>query len=424
MKFYINSSDRFINVFLRGLTLVSRFGLLLFLAKFLDPEKVGEYGLLAASIGYLVYVIGFEFYVYSNREVALNNNEVQLFFLKNQLTLGLLTYLFIMPLVWIFFKYASLPLIYLHLGMVILLFDYISLELYRYLVATQQQLKAGLLLFIRSGLWPFFVVLAMFLYDDIKNLDSVLYFWSFGSFASVVYGIYILDIQLPNNLKSFYVYDIAWIRRGLKITFPYFLAALSVQAIFVLDRFFLESILGLDILAVYVLFIGIIFAIISFIDAGIFAYLYPKLLVMAKDQEFNAFYKLFNKMIIQVVFSIVTLSSLVGVFYFYGVEYLDNEVYREYWIILPLLLLMVFFQLLGTAYQIGLYALNKDAIISNIKISLIFVFILLVWLCMQVFLLYAIPLALIFVFILQLTLYFYYFKKYKVKNYHLKINKL
>ena len=422
MKFYLNSSDRFINILLRGLTLVSRFGLLFFLAKFLDPEKVGEFGLLVASIGYLVYVIGFEFYVYSNREVALNNNETQLFFLKNQLTLGLFTYLCIMPIIWIFFKYLSLPLIYLNIGMAILLFDYISLELYRYLVATQRQLKAGLLLFMRSGLWPLFVVLVMFFYDGFKNLDSVLYFWAFGSFTSVVYGVYILDIQLPNNFKWFYVYDFAWIRRGLKITFLYFLAALSVQAVFVLDRFLLESILGLDILAVYVLFISIIFAITSFIDAGVFAYLYPKLLVMAKDQEFIAFYKLFNEMINQVLFCVVTLSSLVGVLYFYGVEYLDNEVYREYWFILPLLLLMVFFQLLGTCYQFGLYALNEDRVISYTKISLIFVFILLFWLCKQASALYAIPFALIFLFILQLLLYLYFFKKYKVEIYHLKVN--
>lgn len=44
--------SRLINVSLRGGTLVCKFLLIFFLAKFLSPEEVGLFGLIVASIGY------------------------------------------------------------------------------------------------------------------------------------------------------------------------------------------------------------------------------------------------------------------------------------------------------------------------------------------------------------------------------------
>ena len=60
---------RVANITLRGMTLVSKFVLLFFLAKFLQASEVGLYGLLSATIGYALYVIGFEFYNFSTREM-------------------------------------------------------------------------------------------------------------------------------------------------------------------------------------------------------------------------------------------------------------------------------------------------------------------------------------------------------------------
>jgi hypothetical protein len=52
---------RLINISLRGMTLVSKFLLIFFLAGFLEPKELGLYGLLAATIGYSMYLLGFEF---------------------------------------------------------------------------------------------------------------------------------------------------------------------------------------------------------------------------------------------------------------------------------------------------------------------------------------------------------------------------
>ena len=406
-------TERFFNVFLRGVTLLSRFALLLFLAKFLEPRDVGSYGLLTAVIGYFVYIVGFEFYVYANREVISHNNKLQFYYLKNQLFFGLGVYLISIPVVLSVFKLSNLPFEYFYLSLMILFSEYVSLELYRHLVATSLQLKASFLLFIRSGLWPIVATSGMIFYEELQYIDFILYSWLTASMVATIYGAYILGFKWPVNYKSFFLCDLAWVKKGVNLTFLYFLAALSVQAIFTVDRFIFESIVGLEVLAAYILFISFIFAIASFVDSGVFAYLYPRLVAIAGNKKYFEFYDVFNGMIKQVFWVVMALSIIVSMLYFFGVEYLDRDVYEAYWLMLPLLLIAVFFQLMGMSFQIGLYALHKDKIITYTKISLVFIFLLMVGLLVDRFSFYAVPVALIAVFVVQTILYFFYFSVYK-----------
>ena len=60
---------RVLNVFLRGMTLVSKFSLIFVLAKYLDAAELGLYGLVVATVTYSLYLVGLDFYSYSNREI-------------------------------------------------------------------------------------------------------------------------------------------------------------------------------------------------------------------------------------------------------------------------------------------------------------------------------------------------------------------
>ena len=49
--------------------MASKFLFVIFLAKLIEPREVGLFGLLAVSVGYAIYVLGFEFYSFSVREL-------------------------------------------------------------------------------------------------------------------------------------------------------------------------------------------------------------------------------------------------------------------------------------------------------------------------------------------------------------------
>lgn len=61
---------RLINFSLRGATFGTRFLIIFFLAKYLDPAEAGLYGIFTASVGYAMYFVGLDFYTYVCREIV------------------------------------------------------------------------------------------------------------------------------------------------------------------------------------------------------------------------------------------------------------------------------------------------------------------------------------------------------------------
>lgn len=85
---------RLANILLRALTLSSKFLLVFYLAKFLEPAQLGLYGLFAATIGYALYILGLEFYTFSTREFIKTPSSEWGNYLKSQTYLTLTIYLF------------------------------------------------------------------------------------------------------------------------------------------------------------------------------------------------------------------------------------------------------------------------------------------------------------------------------------------
>ena len=80
---------RALNVAMHGVTLASRFVLIFFLARFLEPTQLGLYGLLTVTIGYSLYFLGFDFYTFTTREILKRERHEWGGLLKDQCALSL-----------------------------------------------------------------------------------------------------------------------------------------------------------------------------------------------------------------------------------------------------------------------------------------------------------------------------------------------
>lgn len=98
-----------LNFGLRGATLTSKFILVFFLALFLEPGDLGLYGLLTVTISYSIYVIGFDFYTYSTRELLAQPRERWSPMLRDQGVYFMLAYLLVLPLLVVIFLQGWLP---------------------------------------------------------------------------------------------------------------------------------------------------------------------------------------------------------------------------------------------------------------------------------------------------------------------------
>lgn len=381
-----------LTVALRVATLGSRFLLIFFLARFLKPVELGIYGLVTATIGYALYLVGFDFYTYTTREVLKHESKDWGGLLKNQGALWLVLYGLFLPLLSLIFIFDLLPLSMAGWFFVLLIFEHINQELSRLLIAISEQLAASMMLFLRQGTWAIMLVVLMVVEPSTRSLDYVFGAWAVAGFVTLLAGVYRLaQINIGGWRTRI---DWRWIVAGVKISIPFLLATLALRAIFTLDRYWLQTLGGLEVVGAYVLFMGIGGTLMAFLDAGVFAFSYPGLIAAYHKKQPELFRKRFRLLLIQTVMlslgfavvSVLLLSPLLN--------WLGNPVYVAQKYLYPWVLGAMTLYALGMVPHYALYAQGADRPIIQSHVVSVVVFVVTAWGLSKNFAVLAVPLSL------------------------------
>ena len=350
---------RIINLNLRAATLVSKFALIFFMAKYLDAKDVGVYGLVAATIGYAIYLVGFEFYNYSTREIIGSDPDLLFGYLKDQVVLYALAYVLVFPLIVFFFSSGFISIKYIYWFGFLLVVEHLAQELNRVLVAVSQQMLASAVLFVRSGVWGLLAILVMFLSPTSRNLNFVFALWFSGCVLALFMGFW--GLRSYSSRSFFKPVNWLWIKKGLRLVWPLLIASLCIRGIFTIDRYWIERVAGLDVLGAYVLYIGMATAVLSFLDAAVIVFFYPKLILFAKSSDYHQFSISMRGLSFNVI-GFTLFLSVACYFFGWGMAlWLDNVVYVEYFYILKWLILAMALYAFSMIPHVGLYALHKDS---------------------------------------------------------------
>lgn len=403
---------RILNVGLRGATLASKFVLLFFLVIYLKPADLGLYGLIVTAVAYSGYLLGFEFYNYNVREILGCDNSKRGALIKDQIVLHLLLYLIFIPLLLFIFIFDFLPSNVSVFFFLILILEHLNQEIFRLLVALSMQVEASICLFFRQGLWSLLIVLLMYFNDIFRSVETVFWGWLIGSLISLLIGAFILYKVKLNGWYS--KIDWNWIFIGLKVAVPLLIANLALNAISTIERYWFAVLQGAEVLGIYVFYLSLTASLISILDAGVFSFLYPKLVKLANNNNKKDFRFNMSKMLGQTVFVIFIFAVIVLLVVFIVVYFFDKIIYYQYINLLYIALMSISIHALGCAYNYGIYSFKGDLQIFYVNLSSLLVFILSVFLISSYSQLYAVPVAVFNSYV------FSFFCKFKVYNSFLK----
>lgn len=399
---------RLLNIGLRGSTLVSKFLLVFLLARFLEPAEVGMYGLLTVTISYALYFLGLDFYIFTTREILKARPENRGQLVKSQVGLSLLLYMVFLPLSMGLFAFGLLPwwLAPWFLGLVIL--EHINQELNRLLVAINHQLIASWVLFFRAGAWALGVVALMALDSRQRSLEVVMLAWLMGGAMAVGLGVFAVTRTGMGGWHR--KIDWAWVKRGLITAIPMLVGTLALRGVYTVDRYWFEALVGLDVLGAYVLFIGMCAALLSFMDAAVFTFLYPALIAAHADQNAGEFKAKLRQLTIQTMAFTVIFATVAWVAIGPILEWLGRSVYMENQFLFGWLLLGISLFVLSMVPHYALYALGHDKPIIMSHMTGFLVFVISTWLWGQTTTLLAVPLGLVstFAYILAIKSWHFY----------------
>lgn len=350
--------SKLLNLSVRAATLGSRFLFVFFLAKLLSPEELGLYGLVTASVGYALYLVGLDFYTFTTRELVNTERSEWGFVLKNQAALSLLLYAVVLPLGLLVFVADLLPWHVAKWFFVLIVLEHVCQELGRLFVAVNEQLFASILLFLRQGSWAIVATAIMLLASGVRSLDTVFLTWVVAGILAVGMGFLKLHkLRIGGWQRRV---DWGWIVKGVKIAVPLLVATLALRGVFTVDRYWLQSLVDLSAVGAYVLFIGISGTLMAFLDAGVFAYQYPAMIKSfhsGKAEDFKVQVRLMVKHTVVAIVGFSLISLLVLPFL---LDWIGNPVYERYQHLYPWLLLAMVLNGLGMIPHYALYAQKQD----------------------------------------------------------------
>jgi len=342
----------FLSFFIRGLTLGSKFVLLLYLVKYLTPYHLGLYSIISSSVYIGVCLIGFDFYIFNTREVlnAEFNKKANLIF--NQAILHLITYCIAIPFAGLLLLIDVIPSTLFLWFFVLLIFEHISQEVNRLLINLGHPIMANLVLFYRAGLWVYIVTILMALGIVEETIYTILAGWLLGIILSLIVVLWLLRKAPRFDWKQRIQWS--WIWSGLNSSLPFFLSTLSLKSIEYADRYFINAIWGTEQLGIYAFYIGIANAIQVLVYSGIGTIMHPKIIISYQSGRVDEYNKLIREFGLSSILGTIIIGFLLAGFILFISPYIGRPEYLYYF---PIYWIMLFGTIVNIAGQVPHYAL-------------------------------------------------------------------
>ncbi|WP_368873149.1 oligosaccharide flippase family protein [Shewanella algae] len=340
--------------------------LVIVLGKALDSENVADYVLIASTVLFVTFFLGFEFHTYSTRELIKTKNYD--FILSNKIKLFFIVYVILLFLFWFYKFFGGGEVSYLVLFIIII--EHFLQEAERLLVALQKQLCATIVLMFRSGFWCYAIGFVYLIGDDI-SLGKVISFWLTGDVLGLILVFSLLKVS---GFKISVSYDLSWLIRGIKVSVPFLFSALFMRLFFILDRYFISWFDSKENVAIYGFFIN--FANLLLIVSGplISVFLYPKLISFYSNADFVSFRKTVGKFYIQMCFFSLLCILFVCLLTSPVLEIIGKNYLHSGVDVLYLQFAALFFYNLSVVPHYILYSFNFDKVIFYISLLSVSIF--------------------------------------------------
>lgn len=375
LEYYI-VTIRLINVALRLSSLISKLFMVLIMSRYLTSHEFGYYGLFASLIVYLVGYIGFEFHTYSNRNIITSDNTLNEI-LTNHTVFSLASIALSLPVVFCIFYFELLPFELAVPFFLVLLFEYLSLEVSRVLNILDRQIMSSFLLFFKTTFWIVPSSLLLIYEPNYRSVLFVLNSWFIGSVFALSIGAFVILRDVGFRLEPRSV-NFDWIFLGLKKSFGMFSSAQAALLLLVVDRFLIKYHAGVELTSIYIFYFGLTNAILALFESSFFVFFIPKALALFGRGDFSSIDHEIKKMGC-LIFIVCVLSGITLCFTIdYLIDFTGKVEYINYKPVFYFLLVSSLVKAVSLIYHFSIYSVKEDKyliranFISLINFALLF----------------------------------------------------
>lgn len=357
---------KLLNVFLRIGGIGSKFIIVTLMSKYFDIDVFGNYGLITSIITILIFVLGFDFYNFSVRDI-LKTNDKQEIVNKVVLTFILYTFVYLLFIMLGYFIFSNVVYIqpYLFLVLFLVITEHLSQEIYRLLIGFKKVLLANILLFFRTVSWS--AIIIYFYYNNsLITIDKIFILWLIANTLTV---IYVLIYSISNNYKAILELTLSpnWIKKGLRISSVFFLATISLKSMEYANRFIVDYFMGEELAGIFLFYSNISILITVYINTIVISFELPELIKSINSPNIHQLLEKFKKsLLIHIIISSVFIFLIIKPLLWWQ----DKVEFEKYLPIIYFLIIGVGLMNYSLLYHFKLYIYHKDkSLLKSMVIS-------------------------------------------------------
>ena len=365
-----------LNMGMRGLTLVGRFGLALYLAKYLSLADVGLFGLVMGVTNMMPVIAGWGLNYYVGREVVGKSKQASGQMVRDRLVVTFLSLIALVvpatPLVlyWHLLPDVSLAL----LALAIIVLECVAYDLHDALISMGYALAANVMLFVRSALWIFPVAVCGMVVPELRSLHLVFVLWLVGLVTNFVVMFWVLrdwPLRAIMAARIDKVWTFSTIRKGWLV----YLSDLGFLGTLYLDRYVVNHFLGLSLTGIFTLYWSVANAVHALVNTGDIQLVYPALVAAYNGGNQEEMRRLVRQTLFRVGALSVALSVVAGVCFPFVLGLIGKEDIAAYAPVFWVMLAGVCVRLVAEMFNIDLACRHLDrpwAVINMVSVFLSF----------------------------------------------------
>ncbi len=343
---------------IRGISLVSKFVLTLFIARFMGFEVLGFYGLIVSATFIVPAVTSLGImYMKSRNAVTQTPEEIveMLYYYGRFIMLIYVALAFIVvPFGYFIGHFLLTTIIFL-----VVLFEHINNDFYGLLLNLSRPFVANILHFIRTSVWIFPFMILAFMYPSLQTIEMLLVSWVLGG-GVTLFGFFWRKRHWPwGKLKALSPLR-GWIKEEFKQSKIVYMDSLASTIKVYLNNFIIAFFLGLELTGVYVFFMQIIGAMSNLIQTGVIQVARPAMVRAYKMQD-NLYHFIHIKCLKQTIFLAMIMSVLAAILIYPITLYLvDQPAIAEWFPVFWFLLIAYIIFMCRHANDLLFYSQHRD----------------------------------------------------------------
>ena len=233
----------------------------------------------------------------------------------------------LLPLYLILFYVGILPWALFWFVVVLSVLEHLSTEIYRLLIVYGKPVLASFGFFLRLGLWPLMAGATMLILPNARTLETIMSFWIFGAVLSIFLPI-LLVVKYPRRIRIS-AFDWSWIKTGFAVALPFLIGTVCLRGIQTIDRYFINTYVGPDILGAFVFFAGLASVLPAMLQAGVYSFVLAPLISAIHEKDRLTFKSKMSELKIGIIVASVILSVSVIIGAYFLLMLIERPIYYE-----------------------------------------------------------------------------------------------